>query len=467
MNSFTTITAHALLEQSRTAAEHIVKKWIRRVFAETSLQILRQQWKIHDDTSDSSTIAATTMTLEISNDMLQHCHRVCERLAVNWGTRLRQGGQEQVATWVQEVAAIGQFWQEEQEQPQILRANNGTNQEEKDDTATSTNNQHLAEAEDEFATEAPPSEEDEEGGPFSEVQLPLAKLRQLYRNDNLNQDLEYWNTTLDKLADSSKQNTSWPLDWDSTVQDYCQRQLVPRLHTKRNQKVQYEVVPRELLEQGQAEDEAHNAPVDDLMGSQRMRLLLKRKRKAAASNTPEYQEEQQQREIAAAQKKRKRAGDGISDKEKEEARLPSDHPEHVIWDWQAEKKALANETEQLEANMIHSDTDPEPPNTVLAALRTVGETHFYLSPYHVEWSDKQRHRAKRAAKKQRLGSTVSVLRNEKKAPMTRVMRSRNSYGKYYLELDAGQCLLQLENGKLHAFSSLEISLLDEDAIDEE
>jgi hypothetical protein len=279
-------------------------------------------------------------------------------------------------------------------------------------------------------------------------------------------DLPAIQTTLDQLS-KSQQHHCWPLDWNGTVQEYCDKQLVPRLHTKRNQRVQYEVVPKEVIEQEQKEDDTSTAANLDLLGSGRMKRLLERKRKAADASLQQRQPEDPQE----VKRRRKRLREEITPAERANARPPSDHPEQVTWDWQAIKKSLEHEHKHLEAMMIHSDTDPNPPNTLLGALRTMGETHFYLSPGNEDWTDKQQRRAQRAATKQRLAATV--LRSEKKAPMTKVVRTSTDIEssnvadettkQFHLELDVGECLLELNDGKLHAFSSLEISLLDEDA----
>jgi hypothetical protein len=400
----TTVTTQALLDDAHEAAESIVKGWIRKTFRETSLQCLRQQWKVSGD------------ELEITPGMLQNCHHVCQRLAVNWEKRLREANQLQVERWVHEVAALGEFWQEGEQQEGETQTNEASRSTEPSDTTT--------EQEDTEPTEASDPHEVITG--INDVKLPLAKLRHLYTNST---DLNMWQATLNSLGKSG--DTQWPLDW-KIIEDYCQQQLVPRLHA-RTPRVRFEVVPKDLA---QGED-------DDVVQSKRLKALLDKKRKAT-EDTPQQ----------PTRRRRVEEEEPI-----EEARPPSDHPELVQWDWEALKETIDNK-KQLETDFLHSETEPDPTHTILGALRTLGHTHFHLSgPDTTDMTDKQRRRALTTCVKQRLGG-LEVIRDSRKTPTTKIVRAK-SKEEHYMELDVGECLLEL-NGKLHAFSSLEISLKDED-----
>ena len=153
-------TTHAFFNEANGAAKRIVKGWIQKTFQETSLQCLRQQLQRRVSEDDNE--------LEITVAMLEQCHFVCQRLAVHWEKRLYEANQDQVATWVNEVAARGEFWE-----PGESAAT---------DAESSCQGQDvLSDNED---SECPVSHNDEEEervkGIISHVKLPLAKLRHLF-----------------------------------------------------------------------------------------------------------------------------------------------------------------------------------------------------------------------------------------------------------------------------------------------
>jgi hypothetical protein len=257
--------------------------------------------------------------------------------------------------------------------------------------------------------------------------LPLAKLRHLFTTST---NLNTWQATLTALGKSGE--TQCPFPW-RVVEEYCQEQLAPRLHA-RAPRVRFEVVPKDL---GQKDD-------DDVIQSKRLKDLLKRK--ASEDNDPGQKQ-------LPSQRKRK------ENEERLEGRPASDEPEVVQWDWEAVRNTI-DDKQALEANFVHSESDPDPPITLIGALHSLGHTNFAVAgPDTTDMSEKQRRRVLTTYIKNRLGP-LEVVRDARKTPTTKVVRAK-SKEHHHMELDVGECLLDW-NGKLYAFSSIEISLKDED-----
>jgi hypothetical protein len=399
------------LSEANGAAKAIVTGWIQKTFQETSLQCLRQQLeqRVPNDSDD--------LELEITATMLEQCHFVCQRLAVHWEKRLYEANQNQVAMWVKEVAARGEFW----EPGDCTHAN----------VESSVQSEAaLSEVEDSELPESHNADEEERVMVIvNDFKLPLAKLRHLLSTCT---DLNTILSTLKALGKSG--NTQWPLDWQ-IVEDYCREELVNRLYA-RSPRVTFEVVPKDLV---QDED-------DDVVQSKKLKALFKRK---SLDGNAKLQKQRPNRRV--------RIG---NDEPFEGGRPASDQPEVVMWNWETVKETMFDK-EKLEALYLHCETEPDPPITILGALRSLGHTRFALSnPDTTLMTEKHRQRAIATCVKQRLGS-LEVVRDARKTPMTKVVRAR-SKEHHHMELDVTECLLEWR-GKLFAFSSIEVSLDDEDA----
>jgi hypothetical protein len=403
--------AAVLLDEANGAAECIVKGWIQNTFRETSLQCLRQQLKTVSDDGE----------LEVTVDMLERCHQLCQRLAVHWEKRLRQSNQGQVGTWVAEVAMRGEFWKQ-----------GGIS------IAPVNNKQSLpivvAAGDDDEDVEPPPALSDvvdqEKLETICNFKLPLAKLRHLFSTST---NLNTWQATLTALGKSG--DTQCPFPWQ-VVEEYCQEQLPTRLHA-RAPRVRFEVVPKDL---GQNDD-------DVVIQSKRLKDLFKRK---ASEDNDSWQKQR------PSQRKRVE-----TEERPEQGRPASEEPEVVHWEWEAVKNTI-DDKQALEANFVHSEADPDPPITLLGALHTLGHTHFAVAgPDTTDMTEKQRRRVLTTYIKNRLGP-LEVVRDARKTPTTKVVRAK-SKEHHHMELDVGECLLDW-NGKLYAFSSIEMSLKDEDPI---
>ncbi|KAI2510861.1 hypothetical protein MHU86_3482 [Fragilaria crotonensis] len=406
----TASTAQSFLNEANIAAKNIVTGWIQKTFQETSLQCLRQQLqqRVSDECDD--------LEMEVTTTMLEQCHFVCQRLAVHWEKRLYEANQNQVAMWVKEVAARGEFW----EPGDCAQINVESSQQ--SETA-------LSEVEDSELPESRNADEEETVlAVVDDFKLPLAKLRHLFSTCT---DLHTILATLNALGKSG--DTQWPFDW-KIIEDYCREELVNRLHA-RSPRVTFEVVPKDL-----AQDED-----DDVIQSKKLKALFKRK---ALDNT-KLQEQRPNRRTRTE-----------NDEPCEGGRPASDQPEVVVWNWKAVKETIRDKV-KLEAICVHSETEPDPPITILGALHSLGYPRFALSnPDVTVMTEKQRQRALATCVKQRLGSLL-VVRDARKTPMTKVVRAR-SKEHHHMELDVTECLLEL-GGKLFAFSSIEVSLDDEDA----
>ena len=404
-----TPTTQAILDEANGAAKCIVKGWIQKTFQETSLQCLQQQLQQRASEDD--------VELEITTAMLDKCHFVCQRLAVHWEKRLYEANQDQVAMWVNEVAARGQFWEPG----------------ESAETNTESSRRELTARSDDDDSEHPVSPIDDEEerimGIVGDLKLPLAKLRHLFSTST---DLNTCRAVLNAMGKSG--DTQWPLDWQ-VVEDYCREELVNRLHA-RSPRVTFEVVPKDLV---QDED-------DDVIQSKMLKELFKRK--SLDGNAKSRQQRPNRRTRIE------------EDEASEEGRPASDQPEVVMWKWEAVKETI-HDRETLEANFVHSATEPDPPITILGALRSLGHTRFSLANTDsTDMTEKQRQRALAVCIKQRLGSSV-VVRDPRKTPMTKVVRAKSKES-HQMEFDVGECLLEW-GGALFAFSSIEFSLNDEDA----
>jgi hypothetical protein len=169
------------------------------------------------------------------------------------------------------------------------------------------------------------------------------------------------------------------------------------------------------------------------------------------------------------------------------------------WTMEQIKASLTLEQyEKLMADMVHSpqeeiDTLPtsDPPLLLLGALKTVGHVHCALQHVHDmttstlqtpamdmdSWSSKQCKRWFRKVVQERLGSHRYIGKDEhgfSYQKYTKVLRTVDpTTDQYWLDLDLGECLLEVprrgtSSGRrtLCAFSSLEVTLLDEDEKEE-
>jgi hypothetical protein len=159
------------------------------------------------------------------------------------------------------------------------------------------------------------------------------------------------------------------------------------------------------------------------------------------------------------------------------ARAPSHFGENERLSWKDDIVGALTEQERqyLEHNMIHHPEEESAIelHSVLGALKDVGSFHQYLQHRKredlEEMSDKKKRREERKCRKQRLfPHEMEKEDRESKRAVTKVMRTIDSSNQHWMELDMGECLMEVvdpdsNQKKLCAFSSLEMALKDEDA----
>jgi len=443
---------HSLVEQANYSAKEMALYWIRSVFRQVSVQTLKQLWTItHGDDNDST-------KLHITHEHLETCERTCERLGNFWCQRLRDSGQMQVAEWVNEIMDKRRFW----ESDDVLLGKASLTSGEGETAATlqtSSENKSIG------ACSKP--EVEPLPLPPNGSKLILTKIRRLGERKvgEAPPSLDRVSRTLDELGRNGE--TEWPLDW--SIIEEAARNNVKRLHSEsirgrplhKASKNNYEVVPKSLVETTENQQE-----IDAIMASRgRLTMMVERKRKAAAE--PSADETTQ---VAPPTLKSL-------------ARAPSSFGDNERLSWNDDVIATLSEQDrqQLERDMIHKNQEAEEPpaelHSVLGALKDVGGYHMYLQNQHddtiEEMSDKKRRREERKARKQRLfPRQVEKQDRETKKAVTKVMRTLDSAEQHWMELDMGECLVEIvdpesSQKKLCALSSLEVLLKDEDATTDE
>mmetsp|Transcript_26623 Transcript_26623/g.40268 ORF Transcript_26623/g.40268 Transcript_26623/m.40268 type:complete len:426 (+) Transcript_26623:95-1372(+) len=420
---------HNFLEKAQNAAESIVKNWVRGVFRETSLQVLRQQWTASKGDDG-------VLELGIEPYMLDECERICHKLATNWEKRLMEQDQSQVALWVREISSENDFWSCNNDE-------RGGTKEIVVDTEASTNK--TIQSTESIPNEITETEEDanESRTPNNEPGLPLTKLWNVLYSES---DLKVLNERLSLMGKEG--DTQWPADWQ-TIEQMCKK-LKLRLHSKSPQ-VRFEIVPKEI-----AEPEEQKGEVDVVPSARFRNLLDKKKRKSFKSND-------QVPQMSSAYKRSRREVGLI-----ENARPPSSQPARERWHWNSIKSSIkVDERERLEKEYIHGLNETDPPNTILGALLSLGSTHYALGGgddlISCYTNERKRRLTKRKIMNERLESKTTV-RNERKRPVSKVIRTQFE-DQQFIDLDMGECMVEL-NGKPHAFASLEISLSDNNVRDE-
>jgi len=252
--------------------------------------------------------------------------------------------------------------------------------------------------------------------------------------------------------------TMWPNDW-SLVQDAA-KEIPHRLHLDggKKPKVEYEIVPKSILKSPKGEDDdEENDKAAEIVSrtSGHVTFHLERKKRKA-----------QEGEAGRATQKPRR-----KEEHKEKPREPSTMEAETVWDWEVTKMTVEDKG-QLEAKYIHPDNKPTPNHILLGAIKHLGRSHFFLQNEVTEdeSDETKRKRALRKAFKERLGP-LQMMRDERDANklLTKMRRAYHSSDQQiWSECDLGECMLEIESKdsnsdkKLFAFSSIELSLRDED-----
>lgn len=443
-----------LIEKANACARLMVLRWIRSVFREVSLQVLKRLWRIsHNDKKN-------VILLEVTHEHLDACERTCERLARFWYQRLRGDGQIQVADWVREVMERKRFWESddavlEEEFPSSSHV----------EPARTLPVARRDQSVDATTTDA--------SSPLqtSDCKFISTKMRRLGQR-NPGEDPPSLDLVIRTLDDMGRRGeTAWPYDW-SIIEEVA-RNNTKRLHSEtikgrpRNDSTNsvYEVIPKSLVDREQHEaivtTEAKESEIDAIVSfrSKRLTKMLERKRKTA----PEPSVELQVTETLPSQL--------------DPPRAPSHVGKGERWSWQDMVVGSLSEQsrQELECSMIHPDHDESTaePHCVIGALKDVGRFHLHIQ--HLargggdtakEKSNNHQRRQLRKARKERMYPNVVDEKEDKKS-YTKVIRVVGENQEHLMELDMGECLMEINspdanNKILCAFSSLEIMLKDED-----
>jgi hypothetical protein len=267
--------------------------------------------------------------------------------------------------------------------------------------------------------------------------------------------------------------TSWPYGW-SIIQEAA-RNNTKRLHSetiKGRPRIaptnpEYEVIPKSLVGSEQVQNAivtAEALEIDAVLSSRSKRLttMMERKRKAMSEPSDELQVEEEH------------------PAQSDPPRAPSQVGKEERWSWKESVVASLSKPsrQELERDMIHPDEEDiaVDPDCVVGALKDVGRFHLHIqqSTHGIsdeEPSDKRQRRQLRKARKERLYPNVVDEKYGKKKD-TKVIRTTSENHEHWMELDMGECLMEIilpnANKKIVcAFSSLEIMLKDEDASNNE
>jgi hypothetical protein len=446
-----------LIEKANACARSMVVRWIRNVFREVSLQVLKRLWKVSHDEDKKN------VTLEVTHEDLDVCERTCERLGRFWCQRLRDNQQVQVAEWVRGVMERKRFWEsddavldgEEFPRSGLAEAARTPSMSSRDESveASAADTSSLLQ--------------------ISDCKLISTKLRRLGERNSGEEppSLDRVIRTLDEMG--RRGETAWPYDW-SIIQEAA-RSNTKRLHSEtitgrpRASATMpgYEVVPKSLVDRDQVQDAivtAEASEIDTVLSSRSKRLttMLERKRKATSEPSAELQ-------VTEAQPT-----------QSDPPRAPSHIGKEERWSWKGTVVASLSEPsrQELERDMIHPDEEESTadPHYVVGALKDVGRFHLHIqqSAHGIsddDMSDKRQRRQLRKARKERLYPNVVDEKDDKKK-YTKVIRTISENQEHWMELDMGECLVEIDSPNatkkiVCAFSSLEIMLKDEDASNDE
>lgn len=435
-----------LLREANSSARTIVRKWIQQVFLETATQVLLRNCSVVlEDERRKEGSHNVVPHLTVTEEILEKCNRTCRRLGSLWTMKLIQSDQKEVADWVQEVVEKGCFWEAAETHCGFRGATTGFTDEENDpqekcQTLQSTLNQPSTGVQEER---------------HHEPSLSITKLRQIGNKGNIKD----WIDTLDTMGLQGE--TMWLNDW-CLIQDAA-KDIPHRLHLDgggTKPKIEYEIVPKSILKSPKGEeDDAENDKAAEIVSrtSGHVTFHLERKKRKALEGGEE----------SRASQKTKRHEAPV-----ERAREASKLEAETVWDWERTKMTVEDKG-QLEAKYVHPENKPIPNNILLGAIKHLGRMHSFLQNDMTEdeSEDTKRTRAlARKAVKERLGP-LQMIKDERDSNklLTKMRRAyHNNDQQNWLECDLGECMLEIEtkgsNGqkRLFAFSSIELSLKDED-----
>jgi len=418
-----------LLDEANNSARHIVQSWIRKVFRETAIQVLRTSLCVLDRNE-------CEIHVMVTNEKLELCDRGCRRLAELWKMKLVLANQNEIAGWVEEVSEKGGFWEEDE---YFLQTDNRDSSKCEFDVEQVEGDRILPNSYEEILLESSLKRD---------PALSITKLRRVAKEGDIMKSVK----ELDEIG--HRGDTMWPYDW-ILIEDAA-KEIPQRLHldegNKKTKKVEYEIVPKSILKNRQGNDNKHDVNISKVVSrtSGNVAFHLERKKRKA-------QEVQEDRVSQCPRR----------EEPTEQRRTPSQMEPHHVWDWELIKTTIEDQ-QGLEIMYIHPDPKPKSNQILLGAMKHLGQCHLFLQN---EWDDELSNSmwkgALRRAVKERIGG-VQLIRDERdmKKLQTKLRRAYiEKDNQVRFEFDLGECMMEVENRgikRLCAFSSVELSLTDED-----
>lgn len=283
----------------------------------------------------------------------------------------------------------------------------------------------------------------------------LARIRRLIQRDPLKEEpvdrmawLKLASQRLDHLG--REKLTDWPYSWsliEKAVQD-----IPSRLYNTRREAPKLEIIPKSVWEKEQKSGASETTSQETSLPTihETHKLLSQRRRKKSGPLLP------------PARKRPRTLALPVS----EAPRPASSLPETV------DLTLLHCHYDGLDMGQYLHSSDQEASSSIdgclLGPLLNFGHWHFTRqmmvdSPDTSTWSRRQWRAAHRKARKERLGPHTS--RNESEESRTKILRTIDTRGNHWFDLDLGATMLELgvySDRKLYWFGNVEAILLDED-----
>ena len=436
-----------LLNQAESEAKHVVCQWIRKVLQEVFVQTLQRSLTVHPNSR-----------LELSSEGLQQCIHAVEVVSKAWQEKLVKADYELVAEWVEHVFQQGKesVWDEEvvvAEDRETLHKESISN--DVKDNAVGSN-----------TVDEEQMNDVKSASHSSNTMIPYCELRNLGRRTRPGEDQISIEDALDKLQKMGQSGQSyWPLDWNIVAQAcddipnrirYGQQersesfQIIPKILWEKQQMEEGEATSRSQEAEERGNNDRGN---DDAI----LTSILQRKRKNFVRDSTPRQ-----------QKKRKEAVAAI-----EEPRPPSDISEIFFHC----DELLSEEDKSKLSLLIHDENDnSSAPLVLFGALSKVGDMHHKVMQENrpkprEQLTEKQTRRLEKISLQERLFPHRIMRNSDPSTYRSKILRTEDEKKQEYMDLDLGWCLMEVRRAgertkRLCVFSSLEVSLLDANEVEE-
>ena len=410
-----------LFKQANAASQVLIATCARSVLRQVVLESLERHVNL-----DNSQIVLTP-------EHLDSVRQDCRSVADAWCSKLRERGHYQASSVVQDVVR--------REEGDLYFVDEEANEE---DALHSQPLESTLPAASSADNTAPSHDEDEHRTHVTS----LSRIRELTKQNLLGPDpidkeklLEEANRRLEQLG--RQQRTDWPYSWDIIEQKV--QEIPGRLYNTKREASVIELVPKSIWDKHQNQNADH--PQDSPSEQARQLVLRRRKRNINTKTLP----------ISKRQK--------MAPPVEDIPRLASTQPEKIQLTQLDDPHLIAQADRYLHPESISSETFD---GYALAPLLNLGYTHY--SRQHIvdardttSWSSRQLRSAQHRAKKERFGPHNAVKESE--GTKSKVRRTVDLGGNYWLDFDLGRTLLELgqeDDKRLYWFETVEAMLLDED-----